>query len=224
MSTDAMVQTWSSMLAEEKQKPYFKQILAFLAKEMAQQKTLYPARKDIFNAFKLTEFEDVKVVIIGQDPYHGPNQAHGLCFSVCKGVALPPSLQNIYKELHSDLGIETPNHGSLERWGEQGVLLLNTALTVEAHKPQSHSKIGWQKFTDRVIECLNEHPQGIVYLLWGSYAQSKIPLIDSRKHKILKCPHPSPLSAHRGFLGCQHFSKANMLLESMNRPPIDWSL
>jgi uracil-DNA glycosylase len=215
---------WETALAAEKQKPYFKAITAHLKAESNAGKTIYPAKEDTFNALKYTPFTDVKVVIIGQDPYHGHNQAHGLCFSVKKGVRPPPSLMNIYKELYSDLGIIPPQHGNLEQWAHQGVLLLNSTLTVEASKPQSHAKIGWQQFTDAIIEQLNHHPQSIVYLLWGAYAQSKQKLIDTSKHRILTAPHPSPLSAHRGFLGCKHFSKANALLKKLGRDPIDWIL
>ncbi len=216
--------TWTDVLAAEKQKPYFKEILNFLSNEYQKGKTVYPPKQDIFNALKFTSFEDVKVVIIGQDPYHGPNQAHGLCFSVKHGIKPPPSLVNIYKELHTDIGFEIPDHGYLEKWTHQGVLLLNATLTVEARKPQSHSKIGWQRFTDKIIDVLNQHSNSIVYLLWGSYAQSKHALIDTSKHHILAAPHPSPLSAHRGFMGCKHFSKANRLLQSLNRDPVDWTL
>lgn len=216
--------TWQTALAEEKQKPYFKAILQHLKDENQAGKVIYPPQPDIFNALQLTPFEAVKVVIIGQDPYHGPNQAHGLCFSVKADVRPPPSLKNIYKELKSDLNIDPPSHGNLEAWATQGVLLLNTTLTVEAHKPQSHAKIGWQTFTDTVISKLNEHPETIVYLLWGAYAQSKQRLINTNKHVILTAPHPSPLSAHRGFLGCRHFSKANAALEKAGRTPISWAL
>lgn len=216
---------WSDLLAMEKEKPYFQAILNFIKEERRQGKIIYPPQKDIFNAIKLTPYEKVKVVILGQDPYHGPNQAHGLCFSVKPGVTPPPSLQNIFIELHSDIPeVSIPNHGCLEKWTQQGVLLLNTVLTVESGKPQSHAKLGWQQFTDKVITCLNQHPQGIVFLLWGSSAQSKIDLIDNHKHRILQAPHPSPLSAHRGFLGCKHFSKANELLRQLGRTPVDWQL
>lgn len=218
------VQTWEDALSDEKAKPYFKDIIDYLQTNAAAGKVIYPAKADIFNAFKYTPYESVKVVIIGQDPYHGPDQAHGLCFSVKDGIKPPPSLINIHKELHADLGIPIPQHGNLERWAHEGVLLLNTSLTVEAQRPQSHAKIGWQTFTDHVIKSLNDHPQGIVYMLWGAYAQSKHDLIDTDKHVILATTHPSPLSAHRGFLGCRHFSKANEALKKLNRTPVNWSL
>lgn len=221
---DTTTASWSTYLAKEKKKPYFLEIIAFLEKEKAQRKMIYPPQKDIFNAIKLTPYDAVKVVIIGQDPYHGPNQAHGLCFSVQKGCRPPPSLQNIFKELSADLNIPIPEHGCLEGWAKQGVLLLNTVLTVEASKAHSHAKIGWETFTDKIIETLNAHPKGIVFLLWGSHAQRKAEHIDTQKHRILTAAHPSPLSAHRGFLGCRHFSKANQLLKALGRTPIDWQL
>lgn len=220
--TTATTSTWKEALAAEKKKSYFKAILDFLNQEYSEGKVIYPAKEDIFNALKYTEFNDVKVVIMGQDPYHGPNQAHGLCFSVRDGVRPPPSLINIYKEIHDDLGYDIPKHGNLTSWAKQGVLLLNSTLTVQAHNAGSHSKIGWQTFTDRIIETLNDHPEPIIYLLWGSYAQSKRDIINHEKHYVLTAPHPSPLSAHRGFFGCKHFSKANELLESLGRTPIDW--
>ncbi len=215
--------TWKTVLSEEKKKPYFQTILNFLKTERAKGKTIYPAQPDVFNSLKY-EFEKVKVVILGQDPYHGPNQAHGLSFSVQSGVAIPPSLQNIFKELHNDCGITTPSTGCLEGWAQQGVLLLNASLTVEAGRPQSHAKIGWQEFTDTVVKSLNRHPQGIVFLLWGAYAQRKSELINNLNHHILKAPHPSPLSASRGFFGCRHFSQANQLLRNMGREEINWNL
>ena len=222
--TTVTASTWKDVLAAEKKKPYFKAILEFLNSEYSQGNVIYPAKEDIFNALKLTDFNDVKVVIMGQDPYHGPNQAHGLCFSVRDGVRPPPSLINIYKEIHTDLGYDIPKHGNLTEWTKQGVLLLNSTLTVQAHNAGSHSKIGWQTFTDRIIETLNDHPEPIIYLLWGSYAQSKRQIINHEKHYVLAAPHPSPLSAHRGFFGCKHFSKTNELLESLGREPINWQL
>lgn len=216
--------TWQNVLGKEKEKPYFQKILNFLEQERAQDKIIYPSRENIFNALKLTDFSDVKVVIIGQDPYHGPNQAIGLSFAVERGIPLPPSLKNIYKELESDLNIPPAKHGDLRPWAKQGVLLLNATLTVEANKPQSHANIGWQQFTDEVIKSLNHHPQGIVFLLWGAYAQKKAALIDTSKHRILATTHPSPLSAHRGFLGSKIFSKANHHLQDLGRPIIDWQL
>ncbi|MFW0039724.1 MAG: uracil-DNA glycosylase [Coxiella endosymbiont of Dermacentor silvarum] len=216
--------TWKTVLSQEKQKPYFHIVLNFIKEERKARKVIYPFQKDIFNALKFTPYEAVKVVILGQDPYHGPNQAHGLAFSVRSGVVFPPSLQNIFKELHSCLNIPIPSQGNLEKWAKQGVLLLNTTLTVEADKPQSHAHIGWHRFTDRVIASLNDHPQGIVFLLWGSYAQKKSILITNIRHRILKAAHPSPFSANRGFFGCQHFYKANKLLYKMGRGKIDWSI
>ncbi len=216
--------TWKDRLGLEKQQPYFKKILSTLASEREKGKTIYPAHNNIFNALKLTPYEKVKVVILGQDPYHGPQQAHGLSFSVLPGIKPPPSLVNIFEELRNDIGISKPTHGCLNQWAERGVLLLNACLTVEAGKPQSHANIGWQQFTDSVISSLNEHPEPIVFLLWGAYAQKKAALIDGFRHHILKAPHPSPLSAHRGFLGCHHFSKANQYLTADGRGPIDWSL
>lgn len=216
--------TWQAVLEQEKDKDYFKQILAFIDNEREQGKAIYPAKENTFNALKLTPFANLKVVILGQDPYHGPNQAMGLSFSVNKGVTPPPSLVNIYKELHNDLGVTHPGHGDLTHWAKQGVLLLNATLTVEAHKASSHSHIGWQTFTDTIIQRVNQHPEPIVFLLWGAYAQKKSSLIDTNIHAILKAPHPSPLSAYRGFLGCQHFSKTNALLKAHHRSPIDWQL
>ncbi len=215
-------QTWKDALATEKQQPYFQHIIEFLQKEQAAGKTIYPAQADIFNAFRYTPLENVNVVILGQDPYHGPNQAHGLCFSVQKGVQTPPSLQNIYKELGTDIGMAKPDHGNLEKWAKQGVMLLNTTLTVQERTPMSHAKIGWEQFTDKVIEILNDKKEGVVFILWGSHAQSKGQKIDPTKHYILKCPHPSPLSAHRGFFGCQHFSKTNEILRKQGKVEIDW--
>jgi uracil-DNA glycosylase len=216
--------TWEDVLKDEKQKPYFQKIRAYLKERYAKAEVIYPPAFQIFNALKLTPFEEVKVVILGQDPYHGPKQAHGLSFSVQKGIRRPPSLENIFKELNSDLGIAAPAHGCLTQWAKQGILLLNASLTVKAGTPQSHAHIGWHTFTDKIIQVLNQHPKGIVFLLWGSSAQRKAPLIDKTRHKILMTTHPSPLSAHRGFLGCKHFSKTNALLKHMHRKPIDWQI
>ncbi|MDF1655853.1 MAG: uracil-DNA glycosylase [Coxiellaceae bacterium] len=222
--TKTAAATWDSVLTEQKQQPYFKAILDQLDQAYDEGKTVYPDQADIFNAFNLTPYEDIKVVIIGQDPYHGPHQAHGLCFSVKKGVAVPPSLKNIYKELHADTGFIIPSHGNLEDWAKQGVLLLNSTLTVEAGKPQSHAKFGWQTFTDNVIKLLNDHPEPLVFLLWGASAQRKGQVIDTSRHHVLQSVHPSPLSAHRGFLGCKHFSKTNEILRSIGHEPINWQL
>lgn len=217
-------QTWETLLKNEKQQAYFQAALNFVKQERAKGKIIYPAPADVFNAFKLTSFENVKIVIIGQDPYHGPNQAHGLSFSVRLGVPKPPSLRNILKELHDDLGLPIPHHGNLENWAKQGVLLLNTSLTVEAGKPQSHANIGWENFTDQVIKILNDEKEGLIFFLWGAPAQRKGAIIDPARHYILKAAHPSPLSAHRGFLGCKHFSQANNLLKKMGKNEIDWRL
>ena len=217
--------SWSDMLGAEKQQPYFQQIMQFVQQQRAAGKTIYPPQQDVFNAFKYTDFDNVKVVILGQDPYHGPSQAHGLCFSVQPGVKTPPSLVNMYKELAQDIpGFNIPNHGFLEKWAEQGVLLLNTVLTVEQGQAHSHAKIGWEEFTDKVIQQLSHYREGIVFLLWGSHAQRKGSVIDTSKHHVLKAPHPSPLSAHRGFFGCKHFSTANNLLQQQGLHPIDWQV
>lgn len=216
---------WHDVIGEEKKLSYFVDTLNFVESERSAGKTIYPPSKDVFNAFRYTEFSDVKVVILGQDPYHGPSQAHGLCFSVLPGVRTPPSLVNIYKELAQDIdGFEIPQHGFLQSWAEQGVLLLNTVLTVEQGKAHSHSKTGWEAFTDKVIEAINMHQQGVVFLLWGAHAQKKGRFIDRSKHHVLTAPHPSPLSAHRGFLGCKHFSQANQLLTAQGKEPINWHL
>lgn len=215
--------TWHDVIGAEKEQPYFQDTMTFVAKERANGKIIYPPQKDIFNAFRFTEFNNVKVVILGQDPYHGPNQAHGLSFSVLPGVKAPPSLVNMYKELETDIpGFQIPNHGYLASWAEQGVLLLNTVLTVEAGNAHSHAHLGWETFTDKVIAAINEHRNGVVFLLWGSHAQKKGNIIDSKRHHILKTVHPSPLSAHRGFFGCRHFSQANQLLEQQGLTPINW--
>ncbi|GLT17181.1 uracil-DNA glycosylase [Vibrio zhanjiangensis] len=217
--------TWHDVIGVEKQQDYFKQTINFVESERAVGKVIFPPAKDVFNAFRTTEFGDVKVVILGQDPYHGPRQAHGLCFSVLPGIKPPPSLVNMYKELSQDIdGFEIPSHGYLQHWAEQGVLLLNTALTVEQGKAHSHAKTGWETFTDKVIEAINHHQSGVVFLLWGSHAQKKGRFIDRNRHYVLSAPHPSPLSAHRGFLGCRHFSQTNQILDSIGKPVIDWCL
>lgn len=216
--------TWHDVLATEKEQPYFIETLKMVAQEREAGVTVYPPKEDVFNAFRLTELSDVKVVILGQDPYHGPNQAHGLAFSVRPGVAVPPSLMNMYKELEQDIpGFTRPNHGFLESWAKQGVLLLNTVLTVEAGKAHSHARFGWETFTDRVIAVINEKRENVVFLLWGSHAQKKGSIIDTQRHHVLKAPHPSPLSAHRGFFGCQHFSRTNEILTQQGDAPIDWT-
>lgn len=213
---------WKQRLLAQFQQPYMQQLRTFLQEQKELGKTIFPKGNEYFSAFNLTPFENVKVVILGQDPYHGPNQAHGLCFSVRPGVAFPPSLVNIFKELQRDLNIPFPNHGNLTHWAEQGVLLLNAVLTVEQGKAAAHQGKGWEQFTDAVIRELNEHREGIVFMLWGSYAQKKGQFIDRKKHCVLLAPHPSPLSAHRGFIGCGHFSKANAYLEKRGLTPVDW--
>jgi len=215
--------TWKVVLEKEFTSEYFYKLKEFLVEEK-KQSVIYPKGGLIFNAFNQTPFDKVKVVILGQDPYHGPNQAHGLSFSVPKGVKIPPSLVNIYKEISSDLGLPFPTHGNLENWAKQGVLLLNATLTVRAGQAGSHQNKGWEQFTDAAITKLSELKQGIVFMLWGSYAQAKAKLIDVQKHFILMAPHPSPLSAHRGFLGCKHFSETNKILKNNNLTPIDWSV
>jgi uracil-DNA glycosylase len=220
--SDGEARSWRDVLAEEKAKPYFKEALAFVERERRAGKTIYPPNADVFNAFQFTPFDRVKVVILGQDPYHGPGQAHGLCFSVRPGIPFPPSLHNIFKEISADLKTPPPKDGCLERWAHQGVLLLNAVLTVEGGKPQSHAGIGWEQFTDQVVRVLNEERRGLVFLLWGSPAQKKGAIIDPSRHHVLKCPHPSPLSASRGFFGCRHFSKANELLSAQGLEPIVW--
>lgn len=217
-------QSWKEVLQPEFDKPYFEHIVNFLKTEKQAGKTIYPPGPLIFNAFNTTPFEEVKVVILGQDPYHNPGQAHGLSFSVPVGVAPPPSLVNIFKEIESDLGIPRPNHGNLEKWAKQGVLLLNASLTVEINKPMSHSKIGWHEFTNSVIKTLSDKKEKLVFLLWGGFAKSKRELIDTNKHYVLTAAHPSPLSAHNGFFGCKHFSKTNAWLQQNGASPIDWSL
>ncbi|MBQ4813600.1 uracil-DNA glycosylase [Pseudoalteromonas luteoviolacea] len=217
--------TWRDLLGAEKQQTYFQDTMNYVAQRRTQGVTVYPPEEKVFEAFKATELDQVKVVILGQDPYHGPNQAHGLCFSVLPGIKPPPSLANMYKELAQDIpGFEIPNHGYLLPWAEQGVLLLNTVLTVEQGQAHSHKHLGWEHFTDVVIDKINTHCEGIVFLLWGSHAQKKGKAIDSTRHHVLRAPHPSPLSAHRGFFGCKHFSQANDLLQSMGKRPINWQV
>ncbi|PZX65659.1 uracil-DNA glycosylase [Hydrotalea sandarakina] len=216
--------SWKEQLQKEFTKPYFLQIVTHLKTEKATGATIYPPGSLIFNAFNTTPFNEVKVVILGQDPYHGPGQAMGLCFSVPNGIAPPPSLQNIFKELHTDIGMPIPSTGNLTPWAKQGVLLLNAILTVRANEAASHSKIGWMNFTDAAIKKISEEKSGIVFLLWGRFAQEKQQFIDATKHFILKAAHPSPLSAHNGFLGCKHFSKTNELLIKQGKTPIDWKL
>lgn len=215
--------TWDGLLYSEFQKEYYIKLREFLKNEYATQ-TIYPEMGNIFNALKYTAYEDVKAVILGQDPYHGPNQAHGLCFSVQKGVKAPPSLQNMFKELNSDLGIPIPKSGELTSWARQGVLLLNTVLTVRAGQANSHKGMGWEIFTDRVIELLNMREKPIVFLLWGGPAKTKSKLITNPNHHILSTVHPSPLSAYNGFFGCKHFSKTNEILRSMGEKEIDWRI
>lgn len=215
---------WKKALLPEFSKPYMDELREFLKKEIKKGKTIYPKPNEYFAAFQHTPFKKVKVVILGQDPYHGPGQAHGLCFSVKPGVPPPPSLVNIYKELKADLNVPPAKHGYLVSWADQGVFLLNSVLTVEAEKAGSHRGKGWEIFTDKVVSILNENHSPIVFMLWGSYAQAKGEFIDRDKHLVLEAPHPSPLSAHRGFLGCKHFSKANKFLISSGLAPIDWEL
>lgn len=216
--------SWKQVLKADFTKDYFLQIVNFLRTEKMAGKTIYPPGSLIFNAFNTTPFERVKVVILGQDPYHGPGQAHGLCFSVQTGVTPPPSLVNIYKELQSDLGLPIPSHGNLTKWAENGVLLLNASLTVRANEPMSHARIGWASFTDGVIKKVSEMKEHVVFILWGKFAQEKQSLIDETKHLVLKAAHPSPLSAHNGFLGCKHFSKTNEYLVRNGIDPVDWSV
>jgi uracil-DNA glycosylase len=214
--------SWMNVLKEEFSKPYFKQLVLHLKTEKQLGKTIYPAGRFIFNAFDATPFQNVKVVILGQDPYHGPGQAHGLSFSVPAGVALPPSLLNIFKELQSDVGLSMPSQGDLTRWAQRGVFLLNASLTVRQGEPMSHAQIGWATFTDTVISLLSEKREKLVFMLWGKFAKEKSVLIDEKKHLVLKAAHPSPLSAHQGFLGCRHFSEANQYLVKNGIDPIDW--
>ncbi len=215
---------WLDCIQSEFKKPYYKELYQFVRNEYDTH-VIYPPSDDIFNAFHLTPLSKVKVLILGQDPYHGAHQAHGLCFSVLPDQPeLPPSLQNIYKELQDDLGCEIPNNGYLKKWAEQGVLMLNTVLTVRAHQAGSHQGKGWEQFTDAIIQAVNAQDRPVVYLLWGKPAQSKIPILTNPKHLILKAPHPSPLSAYRGFFGCRHFSQTNAFLKENGVEPIDWQI
>lgn len=217
-------ESWLNQLAAEFEQPYMRELRAFLAVEKKAGKQIFPSGGEFFNAFAHTPLPGVKVVILGQDPYHGEGQAHGLCFSVKPGVKPPPSLKNIFKEIQADLDLPIPGHGHLTAWADQGVLLINSVLSVESGRAASHQGKGWERFTDRVIEVVNSELQGVVFMLWGSYAQRKGAIIDVDRHCVLKAPHPSPLSAHRGFLGCGHFSAANRYLQSRGEMPIDWSL
>ena len=224
MRTIKLHDSWLSRLDDQFELPYMRKLHDFLLTRKAHRAVIYPPGAEIFNAMNSTPFEQVRVVILGQDPYHGPGQAHGLCFSVLPGVRIPPSLANIYREIQADLGIAPPHHGYLQSWAEQGVFLLNAVLTVERGQAGSHQGKGWERFTDTIVQLLNDEREGLVFMLWGSYAMKKGAVIDSRKHLVLKAPHPSPLSAHRGFLGCRHFSTANEYLQQHQQQPIDWSV
>lgn len=216
--------TWKAQLTEEFEKPYFLDIKRYLIEDHKKGITIYPPAKEIFNAFNLTPFNKVKIVMLGQDPYHGKGQAHGLCFSVKDGIKPPPSLVNIYKELKNDIpNFKIPQHGNLINWAKQGVFLLNAMLTVKANQPASHQKIGWQNFTDTVIKTISENKKGIIFMLWGNFAKRKSELIDEKRHHILKAAHPSPFSAYNGFFGCKHFSQANAILKAKNEAEIDWN-
>jgi len=220
--------SWDNVLREEYTKPYFQSLAQFVKEERSKFGKIYPPKGLVFHAFQKTPYDKVKVVIVGQDPYHGPGQAHGLCFSVQKGVPPPPSLENIFKELKTDVGMEIPNHGCLEKWSERGVLLLNATLTVREGKPLSHHNAGWEQFTDAAIQALARRPDPVIFLLWGKNAIDKcrnVPELSSQLHHfILTAAHPSPFSAYRGFLGCRHFSKANEILKKLGKAPIDWRL
>lgn len=217
--------SWLKVLAPELEQDYMLHLKQFLQQEQQNGHTIYPENSEIFNAFNHTPFEAVKIVILGQDPYHGSGQAHGLSFSVRKGIAIPPSLHNMYKELQSDIpGFNYPPHGELTQWADHGVLLLNATLTVRAGQPGSHQKQGWEQFTGKAIEELSTQRTGLIFMLWGKFAQAKIPLIDTKKHFVLTAPHPSPFSAHQGFFGCRHFSKANEILVREGKSPIDWQI
>lgn len=219
----AIENDWLEPLQTEFSKPYYSKLYKFVKSEY-ESRQIFPPIGDIFNAYSYTPLSNVKVVILGQDPYHDVNQAHGLCFSVNKGIDIPPSLVNIYKELHDDLGCYIPNNGYLKKWADQGVMLLNTVLTVRAHQANSHRDMGWEQFTDATIRILNEQDRPIVYMLWGRPAQMKASMLDNPKHLVLKAPHPSPLSSYRGFFGCKHFSQANDFLREQGLEPIDWQV
>lgn len=221
--TPNLIDSWQQHIGAEFDQPYMQQLKEFLTAESAADKQIFPAASQVFNAFNHCALENIKVVILGQDPYHGPDQAHGLSFSVPRGIRTPPSLVNIYKELHSDIGIPIPGHGNLESWAEQGVFLLNSVLTVSAGQAASHQKQGWEQFTDHVIHQINDKAEHVVFLLWGSYAQKKANFVDQSKHLVLTSVHPSPLSAYRGFLGCKHFSQANEWLIANGQKPIFWA-
>ncbi len=217
--------SWHNLITEQQALPYFQEMTSFIEQRREKGYVIYPEKKHIYSAFEKTPFDKVKVVILGQDPYHGAGQAHGLSFSVLPDIKIPPSLRNMYKELVSDIdGFEIPSHGYLQKWAEQGVLLLNTVLTVEEGKAHSHAKCGWETFTDAVVSALDEHKQGVVFLLWGAHAQKKGKMIDRSKHTVFSAPHPSPLSAHRGFFGCGHFSKVNHVLLEQRCQVIDWQV
>lgn len=217
--------TWTDVIGKEKEAPYFKQAMDYVKAKREQGVIIYPKHEDVFNAFRYTPFDEIKVVIIGQDPYHEPNQAHGLCFSVQEGVRFPPSLMNIFKELTNEYPqYQIPLSGDLTKWAKQGVFLLNNVLTVEQARANSHKDLGWEQFTDAVIRAINEHLDHVVYMLWGSFAQKKCSIVDVNKNLVLRSVHPSPLSAYRGFFGCNHFRLANDYLQSHNKAPIDWQL
>lgn len=222
LGSDTM-RTWEELFHEEEQKEYYQKLMQFLEEEYAD-KTIYPPKEDLFTCFQACPYEDVKVVMLGQDPYHQPNQAHGLCFSVRKGVKIPPSLRNMYKELKSDLDIDMPNHGYLLDWAKQGVFMMNAVMSVEKGKAGSHQKKGWETFTDTVIQKLNEHETGIVFLLWGNWAQKKASFITNPQHRIITSAHPSPLAAYHGFFGSKPFSKTNAFLKEMGRDTIQWKI
>lgn len=223
MSTRSIPNSWQSILIEEINKPYFQNLQDFVT-EARQTETIFPPAADVFSAFELTAYENVNVLLLGQDPYHNDNQAHGLCFSVKPGIKTPPSLVNIYKELQTDLGPPIPNHGCLVPWARQGILMLNAVLTVQAHIPNSHKNKGWETFTDAVISKVSQKPDPTIFVLWGAYAQKKIKLIDRTRHLVIQSAHPSPLSARNGFFGSKPFSKINSALHLFGKPPIDWQI